>query len=193
MTPLLILLFKGGLGVGGGFGALILAVVLIYWLCRKENGEDLGCGSILMFPLMPIVGLVALFGEIDKKGIEKELDCTGKQFDLPPSLLLKVMVVLSGIAVWIMVMVLMMDYDVSGFLIGLWGVMMPLTFINLYMLWLKVFFVRLGRMQPRKAIVICIVIVLLIVVFWIFTIKAFNYYTSIEYLSQYWQRKYGVG
>ena len=37
------------------------------------------------------------------------------------------------------------------------------------------------------------VIVLLIVVFWIFAIKAFNYYTSIEYLSQYWQRKYGVG
>lgn len=193
MTPSFILLFKGGLGVGGGFGALILAVVLIYWLCRKENGEDLGCGSILMLPLMPIVGLVALFGEIDKKGIEKELNCTGKQFDLPPSLLLKVMVILSGIAVWIMVMVLMMDYDVSGFLIGLWGVMMPLTFINLYMLWLKVFFVRLGCMQPRKAIVICIVIVLLIIIFWIFAIKAFNYYTSIEYLSQYWQRKYGVG
>lgn len=193
MTISFILLFKGGLGVGGGFGALILAVALIYWLCRKENGDDLGCGSILMFPLMPIVGLIALFGEIDKKGIEKELNCTGKQFDLPPSLLLKVMVILSGIAVWIMVMVLMMDYDVSGFLIGLWGVMMPLTFINLYMLWLKVFFVRLGCMQPRKAIVICIVIVLLIIIFWIFAIKAFNYYTSIEYLSQYWQRKYGVG
>ena len=32
----------------------------------------------------------------------------------------------------------------------------------------------------------------LIIVFWIFAIKACNYYTSIEYLRQYWERKYGV-
>ena len=191
-TITFILLFKGALGAGGGFGALILAIILIYWLYRKESGDDMGCAGILMLPLMPIIGLVALFGDLDKKGIEKELDCTGSQFDLPPSLLLKVLVALSAIAVWIMAMVLMADYDVSEWLIWLWAVMMPLMSINLYVLWLRVFFVRLGRMRPRTAVAVCFVSVLLIILFWIFAVKAFNHYTSLDYLSQYWQRKYGV-
>ena len=193
MTPVFILLFKGGLGVGGGgFGALIVASILIYWLYRKEQGDDLGCASVLLLPLMPVVWLVSLFGELDKKGIAKELDATGVQFDGPPSLLLKVLVVLSAIAVWIMVMVLMSTYDVSGWWVGLWGVMMPLVFINLYMLWLKVFFVRLGRMRPGLATIVCSVAVIAIVVFWIIAIPAFDHYTSTDYMSQYWRRKYGV-
>ena len=187
-----ILLSKGGLGIGGGFTALIFAIILIYWLYSKENGDELGCGSILMLPLLPIVGLVQLFGKLDEKGIDKGLSSSGTQFDLPPSLLLKVMVALSGIAAWILVIILMVDYDVSSWWVMLWGIMMPLTFINLYVLWLKVFFARMASMRPQTAVAICIVLVLLIIIFWIFAVKGFIYYTSDEYLMQYWKRKYEV-
>ena len=41
-------------------------------------------------------------------------------------------------------------------------------------------------------IAICVVLIILIVVFWIVAIKAYQHYTSIDYLRQYWARKYNV-
>jgi len=192
MTTTFILLFKGALGTGGGFGALlffIVAFVIIYWL---EKGKAPGCLGILLLPLMPVIGLVSLFGELDKKGFEKEMNASGTQFDGPPSLLLKVLVVLSLIAVWVLVIGLMANYDVSHWWVGLWVIMMPLASINLYMLWLNVFFAHLGRLRDRTAMVVCIIAIVLIVVFWIVAIPAYSHYTSDEYLSLYWRRKYGL-
>lgn len=192
MSLLFILLFKGGLGVGGGFGALIVAGLLIYCIYLKERGGDVGCGALLLLPLMPVIWLVSLFVELDKKGIEKELEYTAMPYSGPFSLLLKVLVILSAIAVWIMVIVLMDTYDVSSWWLVLWGVMMPLVFINLYLLWQNVFFVRLGGLRDRTATAVCVVVVLLIILFWVFATPAFNHYTSLDYLKGYWQRKYGL-
>ena len=146
----------------------------------------------MVLPLFPIVGVVSVLNKVDKKAVEADVNTIGKkQFDLPPSLLLKVLVALSGMGVWILGILLMATYDVSGWWYVFW-IFMALAFINLYILWLKVFFVWLGKLRKPLAIIITIVSVILIIVFWIFAIKAFNYYTSIEYLRQYWERKYGV-
>ncbi len=192
MKTSFILLFKGALGGGvAGFGALLFFVAFYLIYRRCEHG-DYGCFSYLLLLLLPIVGAVSVLDKVDKKAVELDINTIGKeQFDLPPSLLLKVLVVLSGIGLWILGILLMATYDVSGWLFGFW-IFMAFAFINLYILWLKVFFVWLGKLKKSVALTITIVLVILISVFWIFAIKAFNYYTSIEYLKQYWERKYGV-
>ena len=53
-------------------------------------------------------------------------------------------------------------------------------------------FVRLGRMVSRKTTAVCVVAVILVVIFWVFAILTFSYYTSGDYLWLYWQRKCGV-
>ena len=68
----------------------------------------------------------------------------------------------------------------------------PILFALMYILWKKLFFVWLGRLHPKLAIIIAIVSILLIIAFWIVAIKAYNHYTSTEYLHQYWSRKYGL-
>lgn len=192
MKTSFILLFKGALGGGtAGFGALLFfaAFYLIYRRC--EHG-DFGCFGYLLLPLLPIVGIFSALDKVDTKAVELDMKTIGKeQFDLPPSLLLKVLVALSGIGLWIMGFILMGTYDVSKWWVAFWS-FMPLAYINLYLLWLKVFFVWLGKLRKPVAIIITIFSVILIIVFWIFAIKACNYYTSIEYLRQYWERKYGV-
>lgn len=190
MTPSFILLSK--VSIGGGFGALIVAIILIYWIYRKDNGEDLGCSSLLLLPLLPIIGLISLFGKLDKTGIEKEMNTTGLPYDGPFRIILCVLVVLSLIAVWILVTSLMVYYFVSDWWIWLWGIMMPLASINLYMLWQNVFFARLGRLHDRTAMIVCIVAVVLIVAFWVVAIPAYSQYTSVEFLSLYWRRKYSL-
>ncbi len=193
MTPSLILLFKGGLGVGGGgFVALIVAVAVIYYIYRKDEYGDSGCLSILLLPLLPFVGLFLLFGKMNEAGVEAEMKYSGKkQFDRSPCLLLKVLVALSGIGLWIYGLLLMFTYDISWVLTGLW-IFMPIPFAFLYYLWLKVFFVWLGEQKESVALIITILSIILIIVLWIVAIKAYNHYTSIEYLKQYWERKYGV-
>lgn len=192
MKTSFILLFKGALGGGAaGFGALLFfaAFYLIYRRC--EHG-DFGCFGYLLLPLLPIVGIFSALDKVDTKAVELDMKTIGKeQFDLPPSLLLKVLVALSGIGLWIMGFILMGTYDVSKWWVAFWS-FMPLAYINLYLLWLKVFFVWLGKLRKPVAVIITIFSVILIIVFWIFAIKACNYYTSIEYLRQYWERKYGV-
>lgn len=192
MKTSFILLFKGALGGGGGFGALIVAAAVIYYIYRKEQYGDSGCMSILLLPLMPLVGLFSLFGKMDEAGVEADMKYSGKkQFDQPLCLLLKVLVALSGIGLWIYGMLLMGTYDVSWVLFGLW-ILIPIPFAFLYYLWLKIFFVWLGEHKKSVALTITILSIILIIVFWIVAIKAYNHYTSIEYLSEYWKRHYGV-
>lgn len=193
MKTSFILLFKGALGVGGGgLGALILTAAVFYYIYRKEKYGDSGCSSILLLPLMPLVGLFSLFGKMNEAGAEADLKYSGKkQFDQPPCLLLKVLVTLSGIGLWVYGLLFMGTYDVSWLLVGLW-ILVPIPFAFLYYLWLKVFFVWLGERKKSVALVITILSIILIIVLWIVAIKAYNHYTSIEYLRQYWQRKYGV-
>ena len=188
MTPSLILLFKGGLGVGGGVGALIVAIIVILYCYRKDNprsGSDEPNGFQLLFG-----GLAFRLSERYERKTEKLVH--SKQFDYPPSLLLKVMMALSGVALWVYVILFMASYDISFLWVWLWGIFMPFFYIYLYMLWLKYFFVGLGKFKTPIAIALCILFMLLVVVFWIFAIKAFNYYTSLDYMIQYWERKYGV-
>ena len=191
MKTSFILLFKGALG-GGGFSALIVAAAIIYYIYRKEKYGDSGCLSILLLPLMPIVGLFSLFGKMDEAGVKADLKYSGKkQFDQPPCLLLKVLTALSGIGLWIYGLLLMGTYDVSWVLMGLW-ILMPIPLAFLCIPWLKALFVWLDEQKMSVALIIAIVLVILIVVFWVVAIKAYNHYTSVEYLRQYWERKYGV-
>ena len=192
MKTSFILLFKGALGGGAeGFGA-ILFFVAFYLIYRRFEHGDYGCFSYLLLPLLPIVGVVSVLDKVDKKAVEADMTTIGeKQFDLPPSLLLKVLVALSGRGLWILGLLLMATYDVSGWLTAFWF-LMALAFINLYLLWLKVFFVWLGKLKKSVALTITIASVILIIVLCIAAIKAYNHYTSIEYLRQYWKRKYGV-
>lgn len=193
MKTSFILLFKGALGGGAaGFGALIVAAAVFYYIYRKEQYGDSGCLSILLLPLMPIVGLFSLFGKMNEAGAEADLKYSvKKQYDQPPCLLLKVLVALSGIGLWIYGLLFMGTYDVSWVLFGLW-ILMPIPFFFLYILWLKVYFVWLGEQKKPVALIITIVSIILIIIFWIVAIKVYNHYTSIEYLRQYWERKYGV-
>ena len=191
MKTSFVLLFKGALG-GGGFGAMIVSAAVIYYIYRKEKYCDSGCLSVLLLPLMPLFGLFSLFGKMDEAGLKADMKYSGKkQFDQPPCLLLKVLVALSGIGLWIYGMLLMGTYEVSWVLFGLW-ILMPFPFAFLYILWLQVFFVWLGEKKKSVAHIITILSIILIIVFWIVSIRVYNHYTSIEYLRQYWERKYGV-
>lgn len=177
---------------GAGFGALLLAILVIWYCHKSDSGGDIGCLNLLALPLLPL-GL--LFGGADKlntKAIEFGSRCHGRQFDMPPSMLLKVLVAMSCIGVWVLGIAVLADYDDSGFWMWMVIILFPLACINLYMLWLKTFFVWLGRLKKWTAFTIVVVSVILIIVFWIFAIKAYCYYTSLEYLSEYWKRKYSV-
>ena len=191
MTLSLIILFKGVLGGGGvGLGALLFAIILIYWLYRNEEYGDSGCVSILLLPILPFSLIISLFSKADEKCSNISLIDT--QFDYPPSLLLKVFVAISCIGLWILGICFIAYFDESGWWSVIWGIFMPLISIILYLLWLKVFFVWLGKMKTSAAITVAIINIIILVVFWIIAIKAYNYYTSLEYLREYWIRKYSV-
>ena len=191
MTLSLIILFKGVLGGGGvGLDALLFAIILIYWLYRNEKYGDSGCVSILLLPILPFSLIISLFSKADEKC--SNISLIDKQFDYPPSLLLKVFVAISCIGLWILGICFIACFDESGWWSIIWGIFMPLISINLYLLWLKVFFVWLGRMKTSAAITVAIITIIILVVFWIVAIKAYNYYTSLEYLREYWIRKYSV-
>lgn len=187
MSNSFILLFKGALGIGGGFGALIVAILLIYWLYRKDGHGDSGCFDLLALPLLPFYWVVSLI----EKGQDKLIDINllDERFNRPPCLILKILVVLFFVELWILGIGLMVTYDISGGWLGLWT-LLPLVFINLYILWLKVFFVWLNKRPVRTATIILIVLILAIIIFGVYAIKAYNYYTSVDYLTEYWKLKY---
>lgn len=186
----MVLLFKGALGfTGGGVGGLMLLIVVFYYIYRKEKYGDAGCLSVFLLPLLPIGWLISGFSKANEKAIEYKF--LEDRFEQPPSLLLKIMVALSLLGLWVMGIGLYVNFDVSTW----WYIVLvffPLLCINLYMFWLKVFFVELAKLRKPIAIAICVVLIILIVVFWIVAIKAYQHYTSIDYLRQYWARKYNV-
>ena len=190
MKPTFILLSKVGLGGAGGLIGLIIIVIVCFYLWIKDENGDIGCLSLLFFPLL----LPYLMVKIIYRGFEKvsSFDPEGKKFDLPPSQLLKILVALSAIGFWILLFALITIYDDSFWSIITCMYIIPILFAFMYILWKKLFFVWLGRLHPKLAIIIAIVSILLIIAFWIVAIKAYNHYTSTEYLHQYWSRKYGL-
>ena len=190
MKPTFILLSKVGLGGAGGLIGLIIIVIVCFYLWIKDENGDIGCLSLLFFPLL----LPYLMVKIIYRGFEKvsSFDPEGKKFDLPPSQLLKILVALSAIGFWILLFALITIYDDSFWSIITCMYIIPILFALMYILWKKLFFVWLGRLHPKLAIIIAIVSILLIIAFWIVAIKAYNHYTSTEYLHQYWSRKYGL-
>ena len=190
MKPTFILLSKVGLGGAGGLIGLIIIVIVCFYLWIKDENGDIGCLSLLFFPLL----LPYLMVRVIYRGFEKvsSFDPEGKKFDLPPSQLLKILVALSAIGFWILLFALITIYDDSFWSIITCMYIIPILFAFMYILWKKLFFVWLGRLHPKLAIIIAIVSILLIIAFWIVAIKAYNHYTSIEYLHQYWSRKYGL-
>ena len=186
MKTSLIILSKVGLGGGGSFGALLFALLVFYFLYRKASYGDSGCLDILLFPLLPFYFLF--------KGFEKLslYEPESNTFNLPPSGLLKVIVALSTISLWILMMTLIETYtDSLGYDIFC-VVILPILLCFLYVLWVKLFFVWLGRFRPKVAIIICIISILLVIAFTIAAIKLHNYYTSLDFLKQYWAKKYGL-
>ncbi len=190
MKPTFILLSKVGLGGAGGLIGLIIIVIVCFYLWIKDENGDIGCLSLLFFPLL----LPYLMVKVIYRGFEKvsSFDPEGKKFDLPPSQLLKILVALSAIGFWILLFALITIYDDSFWSIITCMYIIPILFAFMYILWKKLFFVWLGRLHPKLAIIIAIVSILLIIAFWIVAIKAYNHYTSTEYLHQYWSRKYGL-
>ena len=190
MKPTFILLSKVGLGGAGGLIGLIIIVIVCFYLWVKDENGDIGCLSLLFFPLL----LPYLMVKVIYRGFEKvsSFDPEGKKFDLPPSQLLKILVALSAIGFWILLFALITIYDDSFWSIITCMYIIPILFAFMYILWKKLFFVWLGRLHPKLAIIIAIVSILLIIAFWIVAIKAYNHYTSTEYLHQYWSRKYGL-
>ena len=190
MKPTFILLSKVGLGGAGGLIGLIIIVIVCFYLWIKDENGDIGCLSLLFFPLL----LPYLMVRVIYRGFEKvsSFDPEGKKFDLPPSQLLKILVALSAIGFWILLFALITIYDDSFWSIITCMYIIPILFAFMYILWKKLFFVWLGRLHPKLAIIIAIVSILLIIAFWIVAIKAYNHYTSTEYLHQYWSRKYGL-
>lgn len=190
MKPTFILLSKVGLGGDGGLIGLIIIVIVCFYLWIKDENGDIGCLSLLFFPLL----LPYLMVKIIYRGFEKvsSFDPEGKKFDLPPSQLLKILVALSAIGFWILLFALITIYDDSFWSIITCMYIIPILFAFMYILWKKLFFVWLGRLHPKLAIIIAIVSILLIIAFWIVAIRAYNHYTSTEYLHQYWSRKYGL-
>lgn len=182
----LIFLSKVGLG-GGGLGALIVSIIVLYCIYRKENPRDHNEPN----------GFQQLFGGLafklsesyDKKTLNTHY-C--KKFDLPPSMTLKLLVALTGVGLWFLGIFLMSDYDVSMFWVWLWGIFLPFFYVYLFCIWKHFFFIWLGKMRTPVAVMAAIISIILTIVFWILAIKTFNYFTSIEYLSEYWKRKYGV-
>lgn len=190
MKPTFILLSKVGLGGAGGLIGLIIIVIVCFYLWIKDENGDIGCLSLLFFPLL----LPYLMVRVIYRGFEKvsSFDSEGKKFDLPPSQLLKILVALSAIGFWILLFALITIYDDSFWSIITCMYIIPILFAFMYILWKKLFFVWLGRLHPKLAIIIAIVSILLIIAFWIVAIKAYNHYTSTEYLHQCWSRKYGL-
>ena len=189
MKTSLIILSKVG-GGAGGFGALIIVAIVFFYLWVKDDNGDLGCLSILFLPLL----LPYIYGKLVYKGYEKlsSFEPEGKSFDSPPSLLLKVLVALSTICLWILLLSLIITFDDSIWSYFIWILFLPVLFFYLYLLWKKLFFVWLGRFRPKVAIIICIVSILLVIAFTIAAIKLHNYYTSLDFLKQYWAKKYGL-
>ena len=169
---------------------MIIIVIVCFYLWIKDENGDIGCLSLLFFPLL----LPYLMVKVIYRGFEKvsSYDPEGKKFDLPPSQLLKILVALSAIGFWILLFALITIYDDSFWSIITCMYFIPILFAFMYILWKKLFFVWLGRLHPKLAIIIAIVSILLIIAFWIVAIKAYNHYTSTEYLHQYWNRKYGL-
>lgn len=169
---------------------MIIIVIVCFYLWIKDENGDIGCLSLLFFPLL----LPYLMAKVIYRGFEKvsSFDPEGKKFDLPPSQLLKILVALSAIGFWILLFALITIYDDSFWSIITCMYIIPILFAFMYILWKKLFFVWLGRLHPKLAIIIAIVSILLIIAFWIVAIKAYNHYTSTEYLHQYWSRKYGL-
>ena len=190
MKPTFILLSKVGLGGAGGLIGLIIIVIVCFYLWIKDENGDIGCLSLLFSPLL----LPYLMVKVIYRGFEKvsSFEPEGKKFDLPPSQLLKILVALSAIGFWILLFALITIYDDSFWSIITCMYIIPILFAFMYILWKKLFFVWLGRLHPKLAIIIAIVSILLIIAFWIVAIKAYNHYTSTEYLHQYWSRKYGL-
>lgn len=167
--------------------ALIACVIVFYYIYRKNKHGDIGCLSIIYLPLLPFTLLFGGIGKLSDKALEyKSYD---DQFSDPPSLTLKIMIALSLVAVWILGFILLLDYDESNFWSWIWGIFMPLVSFNLYLFWTKVLFVELSKVKHRTAVAICITFIVLIIIFWVFAIPAFKYYTSMEYMNHYWQVK----
>lgn len=186
MTPSVIILSKVGLGGGGSFGAFLFALLVFYFIYRIESDGESGCLTILLLPLLPFYFLF--------KGFEKLclFEPKGDKFDLSPSVPLKVIVALSTIGLWIMSMSLIETYtDSLGYDIFC-VVILPILLCFLYVLWVKLFFVWLGRFRPKVAIIICIVCVLLVIAHTIAAIKLHSHYTSLDFVKQYWAKKYGL-
>ena len=186
MTPSFILLSK--VGAGGGIIGLIVTLLVILYCLRREDSSvgSNGPNGIQQFFGGLAFGLSQRYEDYTADTANK------KQFDYPPSLLLKISMALNGIALWIFVIIIMAEFDVSFLWIWLWGIFMPFFYVYLYMLWLRLFFVWLGSMRTPTAIVLASVCLVLLVVFWVVAIKAHQYYTSLEFLKQYWARKYGL-
>ena len=158
---------------------MIAVIVLFYYLYRQEKYGDSGCLNLLWLPLVPFAWLLSGLSKANDKLNEYEF--SNDEFDQPPSLLLKYLVALTLMGIWIMGICVMEIFDGSLW----WAVLLTFlvfVFFKLYIFWLKVFFAKLAKLRKPVAVTICVVLIILIIVFWIVAIKAFQYYTSIEYV-----------
>jgi len=176
-------------GVGGFF---IIVIVLLYFYYRKRTHDDIGCLILFLLPFWALIGAFGFAEKLFNKSWEKliEFNALSKQFDLPPSRTLKVMMVLTLIGLWIMGMILIAYYDSEGWLFALYGIGIPFVYAYLYILWKKLFFVWLTQLRPKVATVIVSITIVLIIIFWILAIRGFIHVTSIDYYMQYLENKY---
>ena len=174
-------------GFTAGF-FILTAIILIYYLYRKEHYGDIGCLALLLLPFLPILYL----GNVIDKRWEKliELNFLSKQYNLPPSRTLKVMAALSCIGLWIMGIILLANFDDSGWWVAVWGIAMPFVYLYFFILWKKLFFVWLLKLRPQVAKAIVWLSIVLIIVFWVFAVRQYIHVTSSDYLIQYWENKY---
>ena len=174
-------------GFTAGF-CILAAIILIYYLYRREHYGDIGCLALLLLPFLPILYL----GNVIDKRWEKliEFNTLKDKFNLPPSHTLKVMVALSCNGIWVLGIMFMSYFDSSTLVMVVWCYVVPFIFLYLYILWIKTFFVLLWRLRPQVAKAIVWLSIILIIVFWIFAIRLYIDITSIEYPMQYWENEY---
>ena len=178
-----VLLSKVGLG-GGGFVALIVAIIIIICVYREDHPRYSNEPN----------GFQLLFGGLAFKLSQSYDSMTAKsknskEFDLPPSFTLKLLVGLSGVGLWFYGIFFMAEYDVSFIWIWLWGIFLPFFYVYLFYIWKHFYFVWLGRIRTSVAVTISIVSIIILIVIWIVLIKVFKYCTSMDYLMEYYYQK----
>lgn len=185
MTPSFIFLSKVGLGGAGGFGPLIVIAIVGFLLWVKDDFDYGGCLLILLLPVLPLYWLIKQIIKGYEKGWLSE-------YKTPLSKSIKVLVALTAVGLWILCFCLMSIYNDSFWNCILCMFFIPILFAYLYLLWARFFFAWLSQLRPNAALIISIASILLIIAFWVFAVKTYSHFTSLDYLEQYWAKKYYI-